>query len=169
MPLMRRARFCACGEIVPIAGGVVMRNSLAAAVVAAIGISLSPVIVNHGVAHAADIAVLSANVFTGVLDELADKFQQTSGHKVTIIYGTAGVIGSRVQAGAPGDATILPRPILDELLRQGTIAPGSIVDLARSAVGVAVRAGAPKPDIRSVDALKRALLTAKSISYPDPT
>jgi len=119
-------------------------------------------------AHAAEIKVLSANVFTGVLDELAADFERTTGHKVTIVYGTAGAIRNRVQAGEFGDMAILTRPMMDEVLRQGRVTPGSTVDLARSAVGVAVRKGAPKPDISSVDAFKRSLVAAKSISYPDP-
>ena len=121
-----------------------------------------------GVANAAEIKVLSANVFTGVLDDLAHDFERTTGHKVTIVYGTAGAIRNRVQGGEFGDITILTRPMLDEVVRQGRVAPGSTVDLARSAVGVAVRKGAPRPDISSVDAFKRSLLAAKSVSYPDP-
>jgi molybdate transport system substrate-binding protein len=128
----------------------------------------SPVWAEGSVANAAEIKVLSANVFTGVLDELAGNFERTTGHKVTIVYGIAGVIRKRVQAGEFGDVTILPRPMMDEVLRQGMIAPGSIVDLAHSAVGVAVRNGAPKPDISSIDAFRRLLSAAKSISYPDP-
>jgi molybdate transport system substrate-binding protein len=146
-------------------------NSLAAAVAAtvAVGISFFPIMWSEGaVANAAEIKVLSANVFTGVLDELAAAFERTTGQKVTIIYGTAGAIRSRVQAGEIGDVVILPRPMMDEVLRQGRISAGSIVDVARSAVGVAVRTGAPKPDIGSVDAFTRSLLAAKSISYPGP-
>src|SRR5229473_2387675 len=131
-----------------------IRKSFAAAVAVTVAIAIlfSPIIWPRGaVANAAEIKVLSADVFTGVLDELARGFERTTGHKITIIYGTAGVIRRRVQAGESGDVTILPRPMMDEVLRQGRIAPGSIVDMARSAVGVAVRTGAPKPDIRSVD------------------
>jgi molybdate transport system substrate-binding protein len=119
-------------------------------------------------AHAAEIKVLSANVFTGVLEGLFGEFERQSGHKVSFIYGTAGAIKTRVQAGEFGDVTILPRPMLDQLLAQGRIAPGSIVDLARSTVAVAVRSGAPKPDVSTVDAFKRSLSAAKSITYPDP-
>ena len=120
------------------------------------------------VAWAAEIKVLSADVFTGVLDELAGGFERTSGHRLTIVFGTAGSIRNRIQAGEPGDVIILPRPMLDDFLQQGKIAAGTIVNLGRSAVGVAVRKGAPEPDISSVEAFKRSLLAAKSISYPDP-
>src|SRR5436190_1072238 len=87
---------------------------------------------------------------------------------VAIRYGTAGVIRSRVQTGETGDVTIVPRPMMDELLQQGRITPGSIVDVARSAVGLAVRRGAPRPDISSVESFAGSLRAAQSISYPDP-
>lgn len=131
----------------------------------AIGFSFTPVM---SVANAAEIKILSADVFTGVLDELAGDFERTTGHKVTIVYGTAGATRNRVQAGEFGDITILTRPMIDEVVRQGRVTPGSTVDLARSAVGVAVRKGASRPDISSVDAFKRSLMAARSVSYPDP-
>jgi molybdate transport system substrate-binding protein len=115
-----------------------------------------------------EIKVLSANVFTGVLDRLFGEFERQSGHKVSFIYGTAGAIKARVQAGEFGDVAILPRSMLDELVVQGRISSGSIVDLARSTVGIAVRTGASKPDVSPVDAFKRSLSAAKSITYPNP-
>jgi molybdate transport system substrate-binding protein len=143
---------------------------VAGILLSAIGLLPYPITFPTGaVANAAEVKVLSSDVFTGVLNDLAGEFERTTGHKVTIVYGTAGVTRSRIQAGETGDVTILPRPMMDEVLRQGRVVPGSIVDMAHSAVGVAVRTGAPKPDISSVDAFRRALLAAKSISYPDPT
>jgi len=121
------------------------------------------------VEEAAEIKVLSADVFTGVLRELANDFERSAGHRVSIVYGTAGAIRDRVQAGEVADVAILPRPMLVQVQQLDRIAPGSIVDLAQSAVAVAVRTGAPKPDIESVDAFTRSLLAARSISYPDPT
>jgi molybdate transport system substrate-binding protein len=122
-----------------------------------------------GNAAATEITVLSANVFTGVLDQIAKGFEQSTGNKLRISYATAGVIRKRVESGENGDLTILPRPMMDELLKQGKITAGSIIDVARSAVGVAVHAGSPKPDISSVDAFKRLLAQVQSISYADPT
>jgi molybdate transport system substrate-binding protein len=148
----------------------VIRTSFGAIVAAAIGISFSPVLLDRaGGARAVEIKVLSANVFTGVLDRLTSGFEGESRHKVIIIYDTAGAIRSRVQAGEFADVTILPRPMMDNLLRQGRVTQGSIVNLAHSAVGAAVRTGAPKPDLNSVDTFKLSLLAAKSISYPDPS
>lgn len=118
--------------------------------------------------RATEVKVISANVFTGVLDDVASGFERASGHKVTIVYATAGVVRSRVQSGEVHDVIILPRPMMDELSQQGRVVPGSIINVAHSAVGVAVRSGTPKPDIGSLEALKRSLLAAKTISYADP-
>jgi|HubBroStandDraft_6_1064221.scaffolds.fasta_scaffold22042_4 molybdate transport system substrate-binding protein len=104
------------------------------------------------VAGAAEIRLLSANVFTGVLDGPIKDFERASGHSVVIIYATAGNIKGRVQSGEPGDVTIVTRPMMDELEKSGKIVPGTRVDLARSAVALVVRSGASKPDISSVDA-----------------
>lgn len=114
------------------------------------------------------ITVRSANVFTGVLDGLVEEFEGTTGLRVTLVYGTAGEIQRQVAAGEPCDVTILPRPMMDEAVRLGRVEQDTVVDLARSAVGVAVLAGAPKPDISSIDAFRHALSAAQSISYPDP-
>ena len=76
-------------------------------------------------------------------------------------------IPSRLQRGEPVDVVILAAPALDELIKQGRVVSGSRVDLVRSSIGMAVRAGAPKPDISTVEALKRTLLEAKSIAYSD--
>jgi len=121
------------------------------------------------ISHAAEIKVLSANVFTGVLDGLIGDFERSSGHKVTIVYATAGVVKSRVQSGEAGDVAIASKPMLAELERNGKIASGTTADLARSGVALVVRSGAGKPDISTSDAFKHSLLAAHSISYPNPT
>jgi len=118
--------------------------------------------------RAAEIKVVSANVFTGVIDEIAKDFTRTSGHKVIIDYYTVGQVRARIQADEIADVTILTRPVMEELLQQRKVASSSIMNIARSGVGMAVRVGAPKPDISTVDAFKRTLLVAKSIGHPDP-
>ena len=120
------------------------------------------------VAGAAEIKVLSAVVMRPVLGDLAVEFERTTGHKVTIDFATAGVLRNRIQGGEMADVTILPKPAMDALLKEAKVIPGSEVILARGTVGVAVRAGAPKPDISSVEGFKRSLLAAKSIVYADP-
>jgi molybdate transport system substrate-binding protein len=137
------------------------------AVAAAVGLTI---LLTRGLAAtAAEIKVLSAVAMKPALDDLAPEFERNTGHTVKIAYATAGIVRDRIRDGEPVDVAILPRSAFDPLQTQGKIAPGSATVLARSLVAVAVPAGAPKPDISTVDALKRTLLAAKSIVYPDPT
>lgn len=119
------------------------------------------------VANAAGIKVLCSNSSHAVMDELMPEFERASGHKVAISYDTAKLMLSRIAGGEAADLVILNAPAIDELTQQGRVASGSRRDLARCGVGIAVRAGAAKPDISSVEALKRALLDAKSIAYTE--
>ncbi|HEY4982305.1 MAG TPA: molybdate ABC transporter substrate-binding protein [Pseudolabrys sp.] len=117
---------------------------------------------------AAELKVLSAVAMQPALDDLGRDFERKTGHKVTLAYATAGIVRDRIRNGEPADVVIAPRSAFEPLSTQGKIAPGSEVRLAQSLVAVAVPAGAAKPDISSPDALKRGLLAAKSIVYPDP-
>jgi len=111
------------------------------------------------------IDVLSSNGMHPVMDELVPEFERLSGHTIATTYDTANQILERIRSGETADALIVTAPVIDELTGEGRLTAGSRVDLARSLVGIAVPAGAPKPDIASLDALKRALLDAKSIAY----
>ena len=111
-----------------------------------------------------------SGAFTAAFNEVAPEFERSSGTKIVTTYGgsmgsSPGTIPNRLARGEPADVVIMAAPALDDLVARGQVVAGSRVDLARSAIGMAVRAGAPKPDISSVDALKRALLDAKSIAY----
>lgn len=119
-------------------------------------------------ANAGEIKILSANVFTNVLDDHFRDYERSSGNKVVFEYATAGQVRDRVQSGEQADVAIATRPMIDQLEAAGKIARGTSVDFARSAVALIVRRGAPKPDISSLDAFKRALKAAHSVSYPDP-
>jgi molybdate transport system substrate-binding protein len=121
-----------------------------------------------GNAGAAEIKVLSTGNMVSILTELTGEFERASGHKLVIEYGSTPRIKARVQAEA-ADLTINERYVLDDLIKQGRVVTGTVVDIARSPLGIGVRAGAPKPDISTSDALKRTLLAAESIAYPDPT
>jgi molybdate transport system substrate-binding protein len=134
----------------------------------AIGFTVVLAMLPAAAVKAADIKVVSANVFTDVIDEVAREFERTTGHKVAADYYTVGAVKTRIQEGEFADIAILTAPLMGELLSQRKIAAGSNVQIARSAVGLCLRVGAPMPDISSVDAFKRALLAAKSISYPNP-
>ena len=118
-----------------------------------------------GMANAADIKVLSTQATEEAYRELVPQFEKASGHKVaTIFTGTLGAM-KRLADGETYDLLIMSSPSIDELIKTGKIVPGSRVDFAKSGVGVAVRKGAPKPDISSTEALKKTLLAAKSIGY----
>ena len=119
---------------------------------------------------AADIRVLTSGAFTEPHKQLAPGFERATGHKVLTAYGASmggapDSIPIRLQRGEAVDVVILASQALEALIKDGKVVPGSRVDLVRSSIGMVVRAGAPKPDISTVDALKRALLDAKSIAY----
>jgi molybdate transport system substrate-binding protein len=122
---------------------------------------------NSPVANAAEIKVLASVALTAALDELAPQFEKASGHKLKIGYSLIADIKKRVLEGETADVLLLSRPAMEDLLKQGKLA-GTITGVAGTPVAVAIRAGAPKPDISTADALKATLLAAKSIVYADP-
>ena len=116
-------------------------------------------------AWAAEIKVLSSGGTKEAYLELVPQFEKGSEHRaVTTWSGTVG-IKKRIADGEAYDLVIVGAPEIDAFIQQGKMVPGSRVDLMKSGVGVAVRAGAPKPDVSSSDALKKTLLEAKSIGY----
>jgi molybdate transport system substrate-binding protein len=120
------------------------------------------------VASAAEIKVLATIAMQSVLEDLVPKFEKASGHKVSLTFGLGVPLTKRVQDGEVADVLVAPRGGIDGLIKAGRLEAGSDTTLARSSVGVAVRKGAPKPDISTPEALKRALLAAKSVSYSNP-
>jgi molybdate transport system substrate-binding protein len=121
-----------------------------------------------GSADAAEIKVLSSGSMKSALSRLGPDFQKSSGTAATIEYGPAGAIVGRVQKDEAADVVIVSRSQLQKLESDGKVVQGSLVNVAGIALGVAVRKGAPKPDIGNVEAFKRALLSARSIGYRDP-
>src|SRR6516162_1420200 len=119
-------------------------------------------------ASGAELKVLSAGAMRAALQELAPAFEAASGSKLKIEYSTAGDIEKKVAAGDEIDVAILTKPRVDKLVSEARIVGGSTQTLARAQIGLAVQKGAAKPDISSVEALKKALLNAKSIAYADP-
>ncbi|HEU5194049.1 MAG TPA: substrate-binding domain-containing protein [Methylomirabilota bacterium] len=114
---------------------------------------------------AAEIRVLSTVGMQPATPELFAQFESATGHKVVVTYGLAAVLKTKFQEGTPADVLILTAPLVDDLVKQGKVAAESKKDVARSGVGVAVKAGAPKPDIATPDALKSAVLAAKSVGF----
>jgi molybdate transport system substrate-binding protein len=117
----------------------------------------------------AEIAVYSTIGVRSAAEELFQNFEKTSGHRLAVTWGTAPMLVKRIEGGETPDVLILSRAGIDQLSKQGKIAPGSDVALAGSGVAIAVKAGAPKPDISTPDALKQTLLKAKSIAYSEPS
>jgi molybdate transport system substrate-binding protein len=125
-----------------------------------------------GTAAAAEIRVMISGGLTAAYNALVPEFERATGHKVITAYGpsmgtTVNAIPVRLERGEPADVLILVGYALGDLIKQGKVVADSRVDLVKSPIGVAVKAGAPKPDISSPDALKQALLAAKSVAYSD--
>ena len=118
-----------------------------------------------GAVHAVEVKVLASTGVRDVIVALAPDFERSTGNKVVGMWaGTVDVL-KRLEGGEVVDLVILAAPDIDNLIKQGKIVPGSGVPLLRSDVGVCVRAGAPRPDISTPDAVKRTLLAVKSIGY----
>jgi len=119
-------------------------------------------------AASAEIKVLTAGAFKQVLLALLPAFEQQTGHKVSVDNDTVGALTKRIDGGETFDLAVLTPAAVDDLAPKGKFVAGSRKNLARVGVGVVVKEGAPKPDIGSVDAFKKALLAAKSVAYIDP-
>ena len=123
-------------------------------------------------APAAEVHVMISGGLTAAYKALVPEFERKTGNKVVTAYGpsmgtTENAIPVRLERGEPADVLILVGYALDDLIKKGKAASGSRVDLVNSKIGVAVKTGAPKPDISTPDTLKRALLAAKSVAYSD--
>jgi molybdate transport system substrate-binding protein len=123
-------------------------------------------------AGAAEVRVMISGGVSAAYKALVPEFERTTGHKVLTAYGpsmgtTVNAIPVRLERGEPADVLIMVGYALEDLIKQGKVADGSRVELAKSLIGVAVKSGAPKPDISSADSLRRALLAAKSVAYSD--
>jgi len=118
----------------------------------------------HQNSDAAEIKLLSIPGVKGAFDELVPTFERNTGHKVVIRYEIFAGQKAEIEKGE-FDIVVFAKPVIEELGKQGRIVSSSAVEIARTSIGVAVKKGAPKPDIGSEDAFKRTLLAAKSITY----
>ncbi len=121
---------------------------------------------------AAEVKVMISGGLSAAYEELGRDFERDTGHKLATVKGpsmgsTPQAIPNRIDRGEPVDVLIMVGDALTGLVQRGKVVPASRVDIARSSIAMAVRKGEPKPDIGTVDALKRALLDAKSIAYSD--
>lgn len=118
-----------------------------------------------GIGQAAEIRVLASGAVKDAFLELVPQFEKSSGHKVAMTWAGTENIKTRLAAGEAFDLVIVGASVIDENIKEGRMAAGSRVDLVNSGVGMAVKAGAPKPDISSGQAVKKALLGAKMVAY----
>ena len=116
----------------------------------------------------AELVVFSTIGVRSAAEPLFAQFDKAS-HKLAVTWGTAPMLVKRIEGGDTADVVVLSRAGIDALQKLGKIAPGADTALASSGVGIAVKAGAPKPDISTPEALKRTLLAAKSIAYSQPS
>jgi molybdate transport system substrate-binding protein len=138
----------------------------------ALGIGFAGALLLTVTADAAEVRVMISGGLSAAFTALVPVFEKETGNKVLVARGpsmgtTANAIPVRLERGEPADVLIMVGYALDDLAKKGKVEPGSAVELVKSPIGVAVKAGAPKPDISSADAVKRALLAAKTIAYSD--
>ena len=117
-------------------------------------------------AGAAELKVLSGNGARAAVIGLAARFDKATGNRTTVEFAVNPETRAKIEAGQPFDVAVLNPPVLDALIRQKLIAGDTRTVLGRAGIGVGIREGAPKPDISTVDAFKRTLLSAKAVAYP---
>jgi len=127
-------------------------------------LSLAFVLSPTAYVQAAELQVLAGGAMTGPLKELSSQFESASGHKVVFRFGTTPVLIKLATTGGPFDLAVVPREVFKDAAAQAQFVSGPTTDIARVGLGVAVRSGAPKPDISTPDALKQTLLKAQSIA-----
>jgi molybdate transport system substrate-binding protein len=130
-----------------------------------IGKLFAVAILTAGAADAAEVKVLASNAVKTALEELAPQFEKANEHKLAVTFNAAAALKTEIEKGTQFDLAILTAPALDDLIKQGKLVPATRADIARSGAGVAIKKGAPKPDISTTEAFKRTLLDAKSIGY----
>jgi molybdate transport system substrate-binding protein len=116
----------------------------------------------------AELYILSAGAAQAVIERTIDAFTRDTGHTVVADFGAVGAMKAKMTGGARADVIVLTAPLIDELISEDWVKPGSRHDLGRVGTGVAVRAGTTPPDVSTPDSLKAALLAASTIAFPDP-
>lgn len=117
-------------------------------------------------AQAPPVRVLVSNGMKAAMEELQPQCERAIGHPLALQFNSTLSVKKMIEAGQGFDVTLITTEAIDDLIKQGKLAAGSRAALARSELGIGIRAGAPKPDIHTVEALKRTLRDAKSITYP---
>jgi len=134
-------------------------------ILAAVAFALAAIAAPVGNARADEVKIMAPRAIWTILNEAGPEFERTTGHKLNVSVDLAAVVVRRVNAGEPFDIAVATPAQIDALVKDGKLVADTRTDLTRAGIGVEVRKGAPKPDIGSVDAFKRAMLAAKSIGY----
>jgi molybdate transport system substrate-binding protein len=123
-------------------------------------------LVSASSAHAVELKVLSGNGAKAAVRELCKQFERATGNTISLHFEVNADLKKKIESGEAFDVAVLNPPVIDALTKEGKLVKGSRVDIGHAGLGVAVRSGAPKPDIATVDAFKRTLLSAKAVAYP---
>jgi molybdate transport system substrate-binding protein len=126
---------------------------------------IAAAIVLNASVHAEEIRVLSSVGIKSVIEVLGPQFEQKTKHKVTTTFDLAGVLKTRIEGGEAFDVAILTPAMIDDLISKGRLAAASRTEIARTGLGLMIRAGTPKPDVSTSEAFRKTLLGAKSITY----
>jgi molybdate transport system substrate-binding protein len=141
--------------------GICARVVAGLASIVVLGLAASP-------AGASDVRVYTSGAPAEIQKGIAQRFNEATGHRLVVTSGTLAVIQDRLLASGGADVVVLPVSAVDTLDKAGRLRAGSRIGLARVGIGVAVRQGAPVPDVSTVEALRKTLLAARSIVHPDP-
>src|SRR5438552_7995806 len=134
-------------------------NRLVLFLVVAVAVGLSPM------ARAAELRVIAGGSMTASLNGLTPEFEKATGHKLSTHFDSTPNIIARINSGTPFDVVVVPVDVFKDAAARARFAPGPTIDVARVGYGVIVRAGAPKPDISTSDAFKKAMLAAPSVAF----
>jgi molybdate transport system substrate-binding protein len=152
--------------------GIVNRNIrraiTRAAAILALGAGMFLFAVRQAPAQSAELHVMVSDGMKTVVEKMTPEIEHATRRKLVAQFNSSKNLRDKIQAGEPFDAAILTSDVLDDLIKQGKVASGSLAEISRTGIGMGVRAGAPKPDISTPEALKKTLLNAKSVSF-NPT
>jgi molybdate transport system substrate-binding protein len=131
-------------------------------------IAAMPLALATGHAGAAEIYVVGAGAIEEPFEQLTTEFTKQTGHKVHAIFGPVGGMQAKLKGGEKADVIVLSAAAMDELEKAGSLAAGTRAEIGRAVAGIGVKSGAAKPDISTPDALKKSLLSARTIAYTNP-
>ena len=167
------ARYRGMGDQPLTVGGIVIRKPMtsrsglyARALIGLAAVALLDLVISP--ALASDVRVYTSGAPADIQKGLAQRFGEATGHRLVVTSGTLSAIQNRLLASEAADVVVLPVPSVDTLDKAGKLRGGSRIGLARVGIGVAVRQGAPLPDVSTVEAFRKTLLAARSIVHPDP-